>query len=310
MKGGKAFRHMKQMTMGVWVAIWILICCPLDAHAAPGIVYTMINVSGQHLNGDAHLMKFANGQAYVIDTGNEGSCGGGKIISFLKKGRINQIDKLFISHAHRDHYGGLTDLLNSSIAIREIYFNIPDKEACNQERPWGCDYEHVMNLRRSIEKRGIKLKTMQTGDLYRPNGDATLKVLFVQNGMHPEMGRTDINDTSALMKLIHGNQSVLFAGDLNWKAGEYVTARVPDLKADILKVPHHGTEGVATNSFFDAVQPRVAMVPSLTAVWISERSRRIREYFYSRNIPVYTSGLDGDVSVSIWKDGYKLFINQ
>jgi len=87
----------------------------------------MINVSSQNLVGDAHLIKFTNGQVYVIDTGNEGDSGGKKLVSYLKKDRINKIDKLFISHAHRDHYGGLIDLLNSSIVVREIYFNIPDK---------------------------------------------------------------------------------------------------------------------------------------------------------------------------------------
>jgi competence protein ComEC len=269
----------------------------------------MINVSNQNLVGDAHLIKFANRQVYVIDTGNEGESGGKKLVSYLKKDRINKIDKLFISHAHRDHYGGLIDLLNSSIVVREIYFNIPDKEACNQERPWGCDYDHVMNLRRFIKNKGIKLKSMQTGDVYKPMADAKLQVLFVQNGAHPDIGKTDINDTSAVMKLTHGQQSVLFTGDLNWKVGEYLTGSSLDLKADILKVPHHGTEGVTANSFFDAVQPRVAMVPSLTSVWISERSRRIREYFIEKNVAVYISGLDGDVSISIWEDSYKVFIH-
>jgi competence protein ComEC len=91
--------------------------------------------------------------------------------------------------------------------------------------------------------------------------------------------------------------------------GEFLTRSSIDLKADILKVPHHGTEGVTANSFFDAVQPKVAMVPALTAVWISERSRRIREYLYSKNVAIYISGPDGDVSISIWKDTYKVFIH-
>lgn len=309
MEGSEALRHMNHVKMG-FLVIGLLICCHFDAHADPGVKYTMINVSGEHRNGDAHLMEFANGQVYVIDTGNEGSCGGKKLVSYLIKDRINKIDKLFISHAHRDHYGGLIDLLNSSIVVREIYFNIPDKEACNQERPWGCDYDHVMNLRRFIENRGINLKSMQTGDVYKPNGDAKLQVLFVQNGMHPDIGKTDINDTSAVMKLTYGKQSVLFTGDLNSKVGKFLIESALDLKADILKVPHHGTEGTATNGFFDAVQSKVAMIPSLTAVWTSERSRRIREYFYTKNIPAYISGLNGDVSISIWKDSYKLSINE
>jgi competence protein ComEC len=291
-----------------FLVIGLLIGCLIDAHAAQGVVYTMLNVSGEHLNGDAHLMKFANGQVYLIDAGNEGSCGGKVLVSYLKKHRINKIDKIFISHAHRDHYGGLIDLLSSSIVVREIYFNIPNKEMCDQERPWGCDYDHVMNLRRFIEIRGIKLKSMQTGDVYKPNGDSKLQVLFVQNGTHQDIGKTDINDTSAVMKLTSGNQSVLFTGDMHWKVGEFLAGKSFDLKADILKVPHHGTESAATNWFFDAVQPKVAMVPSLASGWMSERSRRIREYFLSKGSVIYTSGSDGDISISIENGSYKMIL--
>lgn len=300
-------RNMNHVMSG-FLVLGLLICCQFDVHADPGMMYTMINVSGEHLNGDAHLMKFANGQVYLIDAGNEGSCGGKKLISYLKKNGIKKIDKLFISHAHRDHYGGLIDLLSSAIVVREIYFNTPDKETCDQERPWGCDYDHVMNVRRFIEKKKIKLKSMRTGDVYKPHGNSKLQVLFVQNGSHQDIGKTDINDTSAVMKLTSGNQSVLFTGDLNWKVGEFLAGKSFELKADILKVPHHGTEGAATNWFFDAVQPRVAMIPSLSSLWTSERSRRIREYFHSKDIPGYVSGLNGDVSISIMKDSYQMIL--
>lgn len=299
---------MNRVKMG-FIVIGLLTCCQWDAHADPGVMYTMINVSSHNLVGDAHLLQFAIGQVYVIDTGNEGESGGKKLVSYLKKEQIKKIDKLFISHAHRDHYGGLIDLLNSSIVVREIYFNIPDTEACNQERPWGCDYDHVMNVRRFIQTKGIRLKTMHTGDVYRPKEDAKLQVLFVQKGWHQNLGKTDINDTSAIMKLTYGSQSVLFTGDLNWKVGDYLAGRAFDLKADIFKVPHHGTESAASNYFFKAVQSKVALVPSLASVWLSERSLRIREYFHSNNIPVYTSGLSGDVSLSILKDSYKRYIN-
>lgn len=302
-------RHINHVKIS-FLVIGLLICCQFDAHAGPSVMYTMINVSSHNLVGDAHLIQFANGHVYVIDTGNEGESGGKKLVSYLKKARIEKIDKLFISHAHRDHYGGLIDLLNSSIVLHEIYFNLPDKEACDQERPWGCDYDHVMNVRRFIQTKRIKLKAMHTGDVYQPKEDAKLQVLFVQKGWHPSLGKTDINDTSAVMKLTHGNQSVLFTGDLNWKVGDYLAGRAFDLKADIFKVPHHGTESAASNYFFKAVQSKVALVPSLASVWLGDRSRRIREYFHSNNIPVYISGVSGDVSLSILKDSYQIYVDK
>jgi competence protein ComEC len=309
MNGSEALWHMNRLKIG-FLVIGLLICCPFGAHADPGVMYTMINVSSHNLVGDAHLLEFANRQVYVIDTGNEGESGGKRLVFYLKKARIETIDKLFISHAHSDHYGGLIDLLSSSIVVREIYFNLPDKEVCNQERPWGCDHDHVMKVRRLIQTKKIKLNAMHTGDAYQPKEDSKLQVLFVQKGWHPNLGKTDINDTSAVMKLTHGNQSVLFTGDLNWKVGDYLAGKTFDLKANIFKVPHHGTESAASNYFFKAVQPKVALVPSLASVWLSDRSRRIREYFHSNDIPVYVSGINGDVSLSIFKDRCEIHIDK
>jgi beta-lactamase superfamily II metal-dependent hydrolase len=300
---------MKYLKIG-FITIGLLICFQSAAHAGPGVRYTMLNVSSHNLVGDAHLIQFADGQVYVIDTGNEGVSGGGKLVSYLKEAKIEKIDKLFISHAHRDHYGGLIDLMNSSIIIYEIYFNLPDRAACDQERPWGCDYDHIMKVRGLIQGRRLKMTAMRTGDIYQPTEDVKLQVLFVQKGWHPNIGKTDINDTSAVMKLIHGNQSVLFTGDLNWKAGDYLAGRTFELKADIFKVPHHGTESAASNYFFKAVKSKVAMVPSSAPVWLGDRSRRIREYFHSNKIPVYISGLNGDVSISILKDSYRVYADK
>jgi hypothetical protein len=61
-----------------------------------------------------------------------------------------------------------------------------------------------------------------------------------------------------------------------------------------------------TNHFFDTVQAKIALVPSPASLWGSERSRRIREYFNDKNIRVYVSGIEGDVSLLICKDKYEI----
>lgn len=273
-----------------------------NAHAKADVVYTMVNVTSQNLHGDAHVLEFANGKVYVIDAGNEGITGGEKLVSLLKRRRIFRIDKFFVSHGHRDHYGGLVDILKSSIVIREIYFNLPDKDVCDKEQPWGCDYRHILDLRQFINDKRIKIKSVNPGDLFEPYGDVRLKVLFVQNGTHSIVGKTDINDTSIIMKLTNGNKSLLFTGDLNRKVSDFLIKGSFDLQADILKVPHHGTESTAGNDFFESVNPSIALIPSMTSVWLSERSRRIREHFYNKNTETYVSSMDGDVSIFIWKD--------
>ena len=77
-----------------------------------------------------------------------------------------------------------------------------------------------------------------------------------------------------------------------------------DLKADLLKMPHHGTEGLAPNEFFAKVDPKVAMVTSPKELWFSLRSKRAREWCAERKIPAYVNGLCGTVEVEMNDSGY------
>ena len=283
------------------VAIFLCTCTRNEK-----IVYTMVNVCDEGQQADAHVLQFKDGTVYVIDAGGGNANVRKKLAFFLKKKKIHAIDILFISHAHKDHYEGIYDVLADGIKIRTLYFNIPDREACDREKPWGCDYNQINKTLQVVRDRGIPVQSLKTGDIFHPQENAVLKVLAVYDGKNTPVGETDINDASAIMKLEYGEESILFAGDLNMKLGNFLVQNPENLKSDILKVPHHGTEGVAPNAFFDAVSPKLALVPSPKGLWLSDRSKRIREYFSSKNIPVLVSGIDGDVTIMLYKDRYEV----
>jgi competence protein ComEC len=266
-----------------------------------GIVYTMIDVCGDPYQADAHILRFSNGLVYAIDAGQ-----GSKFTAYLKKNNITAIDKLFISHAHKDHYNGIINVIQSGVKINTVYFNIPNKEVCDTERPWGCDYEHILQTIKFIKDHSISVESLKAGDAFKPKDNMILTVLAAFDGSNTPIGKTDINDTSAIMKLSYGKTSILFTGDLNARLSEYLVRSMYDVKADILKVPHHGTEGVATNAFFDAVSPKLAVVPSPKDLWFSDRSKRVRDYFFSKNIPVLVSGKDKDVNIYLFENKYEI----
>jgi competence protein ComEC len=126
----------------------------------------------------------------------------------------------------------------------------------------------------------------------------SLDVVCLYDGINTPIGETDMNDTSIIVRFTHGKTRALFTGDLNLALGTYLATSDFDLKADILKVPHHGTEGVAPNEFFKRVGARVALVPSPTELWFSLRSKRVRDYFKDAGVPAYVSGMHGDVTVN------------
>ena len=252
------------------------------------------------------MLKFANGSVYVIDAGGGNINVEKKLALFLKKNNINAVEKLFISHAHKDHYEGIFYLIESGIKIHTVYFNLPNKEACDREKPWGCDYDHILKTLQFIKRHNIMVKSLKIGDTFSPQKSVSLSVLAVYDGNNTPVGKTDINDTSAIMRLEYGKESILFTGDLNLSLSNFLINNSNNLRSDVLKVPHHGAESLASNAFFDAVSPKLALVPGPKNLWLSDRSKRIRDYFSNKHIPVLISGIDGDVTIMLFKDKYEI----
>ena len=175
---------------------YLLFCIPIIAvaatlHTTPELVWTMVNVNYSRLQGDAHLIKVKNGKTILIDTGYH-NIAEKSLIPVLQKNHISTLDIIFISHPHKDHYGGLYDLMKHHIVIKKIYFNVPDQEICDHERPWGCDYNDVLNTRKALSKYGADVKTASPGMIFSLGPQTTIKILYAFDGVHTPVGKTDI----------------------------------------------------------------------------------------------------------------------
>jgi competence protein ComEC len=269
-----------------------------ESVSAARLEWTMINVNEAEQQGDAHLVSVEHGKHILIDTGPR-LLAEKSLLPFLAQRGIGSLDLVFISHAHMDHYGGLDALLDHDIGIKKLYFNLPDRQRCEREFPWGCDFQDVQRIRRRLESRGIELGQARTG-LKFPLGDhSRLEILYAYDGISPRIDRADINDMSLVMKLSHGGFSYLFTGDLNEDIGGYLAEHYDNLSADVLKIPHHGIEPVTPELFFEKVAPRWGLVSTPAQFWLSEMSSKVKNWFAEEDIPVYVSGISGHISVII-----------
>jgi competence protein ComEC len=258
----------------------------------------MANVCENGEQGDAHLISIDDRTHVLIDAGTR-TMAASQLLPLLHQSGITALDLVFISHAHKDHYGGLDILLDHGIEIDRLYFNLPDRDQCLEEIPWGCDYDDVMGVRDRLLDHGIALRGLKPGLRFELGSDSWLEVLYVFDGIDTPVGRTDINDTSALIKIHHGGHSLLFSGDLNEGIGGYLAENADDLRADILKVPHHGVDPVAPVAFFEKVAPCCALVSSPASFWLEAAGDRLRTWFEQKSIPVYVNGVSGHVNVVI-----------
>ena len=267
-----------------------------------------LNYTGQQ--EDIHILQFKKDSLAIpynvlIDVGFAPQTKD-KLLDYLAINEIYQLDEIYITHPHKDHYSGLYELIQFGIPIKKVWMNMPLKENCDREIPWGCDFEDLKKLLALMKEKGIEHSEMFQTNPKEPitlysDSNNKLTLLFASPAISPQLGNMDINDLSMIMKLETNGTSYLFTGDLNKTLSEYLKGE-NSFRANILKVPHHGTEGVASNEFFNTVNASIGIVPSPQGLWCSERSSRIRNYFRVTKSKMYISGFHGDILVRHFKN--------
>ena len=266
-----------------------------EDHTNNILTWTSINVNAAIQQGDAHLIS-KNNTHMLIDTGHA-VYASNILVPFLKSKHINHIKYILITHPHNDHYGGIKTLIENDFKIKTIYMNMPTKKQMDREY-WGGKYDELLEIQSLAKKHHIILSSVHIGDVLKFDEESFMKVLYVYNGIDTPVGTTDINDMSVISMLHHGKNRFLFTGDLNKKLGTFIANDTTDIHADILKAPHHGTEGFAPNAFFERVSPKVLIVPAPKHLWFQKRSKRTRDLAIKHNYLTYVNGYNQHVTVT------------
>ena len=181
-----------------------------------------------------------NGQNMLIDAGNNPD--GNLVVNYLKNQGVSKLDYVIGTHPHEDHIGGL-DVVIKTFSVGQIY--MPKATSTT------ATFKDVVS---AISSKGLKIKTPTVGSTINL-GDATATIL-APNGS----GYEDLNNESIVIKLKYGNNSFLFMGDAEDVSENQILAKQLDIKADVLKVGHHGSSSSTTSTFLNKVSPKYAVI--------------------------------------------------
>jgi competence protein ComEC len=190
---------------------------------------------------DCILIQGPTGENMLIDAGNNDDAD--TIISYLYTHGVKRIDVLVGTHPHEDHIGSL-DTIIDTFEIGKIYMpkvTHPTKS-----------FEGVLA---SIQNKGLKITAAVGGTAINFSLNTIVEILAPNS---PEYD--DLNNYSAVIKLTYGKTSFLFTGDAEDVSENEMLAGGYDLKADILKVGHHGSNSSTTEAFVTAVKPSYAVI--------------------------------------------------
>jgi competence protein ComEC len=234
--------------------------------------------------GDADSAILEDG-AYtaVIDAGETGT----EAADYLR-GEGRNIDALILSHLHMDHAGGLMRLLEEGINIRSVY--IP--EGAETALP---DSEGLMQLA-FLREKGIPVIPLHNGDKLTGQ-HSVLTVLWPQAGAVRQ--NQDANQSSLVVLMQMEGVRLLTTGDITGEYEMYAAA-----KADVLKVPHHGSANSSGNDFLAAVSPQMAIV-SCSGL-IVPPSPKTLDRLKEQNVPLYSTDRSGAVTLLVKGGQFKV----
>lgn len=235
-------------------------------------------------NADAALICW-DGQVFMIDTGDKRA--GIDTSTLLSRLGITRIDKLFISHPHHDHLEGL-EFTSKAASIQEILFCFPHD--ANQR---------IVDAITFANENGIPVSDFKDGDVFTMGGgEVSLKFWFLND---PDL---DMNNNSAVTRVEFGSRRILFTADMEKDGQTKLLQRVPaeELRADILKYPHHGRSALA-DEFLQAVSPAAAVITNGKVDWNGV------QFLKQFKIPYYFTYYK-DTIIHLWSDGNIWVIDQ
>jgi len=230
--------------------------------------------------GDSILIENGD-QAVLIDAGENDK--GDEVLAYLDALGIEKLDIAVGTHPHSDHIGGLDTVLKSVPAGEVWQPDMPESVI-----PTTKTYEDLLD---AIDGCGAKDYIVGPGDTVEICG-GRFEVLG------PTAAYTDLNDLSLVTKFTFGEMSFLFTGDMEKPAEADLIASGADLKADVLKMGHHGSSTSTGAAFADAVDADYYVIQCGTDNDYGHPHREIREFLEEEGAPYWRTDVNGSITMT------------
>jgi competence protein ComEC len=197
--------------------------------------------------GDALALRTPKGRWILFDAGRSwlgGDAGRSTVVPYLRR-RGGALHAFVLSHPHSDHVGGGASVIDA--LAPDAYW---DGAYVAGSTPYRASLE-------SAAKQRVAWHRVHPGDATVVDG---VRISFLAPDSVWTASLADANEASAVALVQYGRIRFLMTGDAEAGEEEWMLANSADLKADVLKVGHHGSSTSSTSDFLDAVRPRVALI--------------------------------------------------
>jgi competence protein ComEC len=231
-------RRSFRAALAPWAILFALACAPAAAARLRETMTITFLAVGQ---GDCAVVQLPGGRNLLVDAGGDlrwpprVDPGVRDVLPALAELGISRLDLAVLTHPHPDHAGGLLSVIDR-VPVGELWMT-------QEEDPIATA------VRRRAALRGVPV---------RPPHPLLLGGVRIEVLSHFQAGRS-INDNSIVLRLVHGSVAALLAGDVEALAESDLAQGPAELRAQLLKAPHHGSRTSSTDAFLRRVAPQFAV---------------------------------------------------
>lgn len=247
--------------------------------------------------GDCALAETADGGTVLIDGGgtrdNRFDIGRRVVVPYLRDRGIRALDLVVLSHPHPDHMNGLLSVLRD-VPVREIWWSGHDEQL-----------EGFSELRAIAKHRGTPLRIVSAGD-QGTAGSVVIEALHPPRNFRRTEGRKAYaaeNDRSLVVRLRSSGSSFLFTGDLHREGEADLLESGIDIRADVIKAPHHGSRTSSSGALIQSVRPRIAVISVGDGNLYRHPAGEVIERYENAGAPVFRTDRNGAIIVTSGRSG-------
>ena len=299
--GAGRVRWARRLALGCVLLLVVQVLLRLHPlERTPRVQMTLLDV-GQ---GEAIFLALPGHRRMLVDAGGlpggRFDIGAQVVAPFLLHEWVGYLDVLVLTHPQEDHIGGVPAILRG-FGVGEVW--------CGEDPGRSTTFLWVQEY---LRQRRIPLRIVSAESPAVRWGGATVEVL--NPPAHPRrIGRDGIarplglNDASLVLRIGMGERALLLTADIEREAEAALLRRPEAIRAQVLKVPHHGSRSSSGAAFVTAVRPEVALASVGHQNPSHHPHPEVVERYRAAGARFLRTDEDGAIGVELTPDGMRVW---
>ncbi|MFZ0064232.1 MAG: ComEC/Rec2 family competence protein [Pyrinomonadaceae bacterium] len=272
------------------------------------------------INGDSILIISPTGTTVLVDAGDTGK--GKVVLEALQRYKVQQIDYFIATHPHPDHLGGADEVIKGTKVLNVIDNGLeptlpaslaaqakatPAPVAKRQQGKQKTDRRPASvkffdEYQDAVLQSGARHEKAEVGRTIDLGGGARLTIIgpgvpaFTKEQM--KGGGNEPNANSLVARLDYGSFSLLLPGDAEEQTEHRLLTKDLNLRADILKVSHHGSKYASAADYLERVKPKVAIISCGEWNRYGHPAQVVLDRLKAADIKLYRTDLQGEITIT------------